>query len=91
MLVAYGPGVDDDGLTLSEGKGGRLLLKSQDKKLVAVGTRPVVSDGSAKGRLPLAKRGKAVADVVTKDRRWTAQFEPPTAEELALFDAGGSH
>ncbi|MFI7224082.1 DNRLRE domain-containing protein [Nonomuraea angiospora] len=69
-------GVDDEGLTVAEGKGGRLLLKGKDKKLVAAGTRAVVSDGSAKGRLPLAKRGQAGTNVVTKDGRTKLVVKP---------------
>ncbi|WP_328709110.1 DNRLRE domain-containing protein [Microbispora hainanensis] len=70
-------GVEDEGLTLSEGKGGRLLLKGKDKKLVVAGTRPMVSDGSARD-LP-AKRGKAGADVVTKNGRTELVLKPDQA------------
>ncbi|MEU8109510.1 DNRLRE domain-containing protein [Nonomuraea muscovyensis] len=70
-------GVDDEGLTLTEGKGGRLLLKGKDKKLLAAGTRPIVSDGSAKG--PLAKRAEAGTDVVTKDGRTDLVVKPDQA------------
>ncbi|MFD1539832.1 DNRLRE domain-containing protein [Nonomuraea guangzhouensis] len=72
-------GVDDEGLTLTEGKGGRLLLKGRDKKLIASAGQPIVSDGSAKGRLPLAKHAKADTDVVTKDGRTELVVKPDQA------------
>ncbi|MEV0623899.1 DNRLRE domain-containing protein [Nonomuraea sp. NPDC050404] len=79
-------GVEDEGLTLTEGKGGWLLLKGKDKKLVAAGTRPVVSDGSAKGRP--AKRGSAGGDVVTKDGRTELVIEP---DQKFLADTGTTY
>ncbi|MGP3963069.1 DNRLRE domain-containing protein [Nonomuraea sp. 3N208] len=72
-------GVDDEGLTLSEGKGGRLLLKDKDKKLVAAGTRPIVSDGSGKDRPASVKRGEAGTDVVAKDGRTELVVKPDQA------------
>ncbi|MGW0195415.1 DNRLRE domain-containing protein [Nonomuraea sp. NPDC003201] len=79
-------GVDDEGLTLTEGKGGRLLLKGKGKKLVAAGTRPIVSDGSAKG--PLAKRAEAGTDVVTKDGRTDLVVK---LDQAFLADAGTTY
>ncbi|MEU8103187.1 DNRLRE domain-containing protein [Nonomuraea muscovyensis] len=79
-------GVDDEGLTLTEGKGGRLLLKGKDKKLVAAGTRPVVSDGSGKGLL--AKRGTAGMDMVTGDGRTDLVVRP---DQAVLADAGTTY
>ncbi|MEU8055186.1 DNRLRE domain-containing protein [Microbispora bryophytorum] len=79
-------GVEDEGLTLSEGKGGRLLLKGKDKKLVAAGTRPMVSDGHARD-LP-AKRGEAGADVVTKNGRAELVLKP---DQAFLADAGTAY
>ncbi|PRX64253.1 deoxyribonuclease NucA/NucB [Nonomuraea fuscirosea] len=69
-------GVEDEGLTLTEGKGGRLLLKGKDKKLVAAGTRPTVVDGSGENRPAMAKRGKVGGDVVTKDGRTELVVKP---------------
>ncbi|MGW0586703.1 DNRLRE domain-containing protein [Streptosporangium sp. NPDC002607] len=81
-------GVDDEGLTLTEGKGGRLLLKGKNKKLVAAGTRPIVSDGSDKGKLPSAKRGQAGTDVVTKDGRTELVVKP---DQAFLADVGTAY
>ncbi|MEV4583359.1 DNRLRE domain-containing protein [Nonomuraea jabiensis] len=81
-------GVDDEDLTLTEGKGGRLLLKGKDKKLVATAARPVMRDGSAKGRLPLAKRGEAGTDVVTKDGRTHLVLKP---DQAFLMDAATTY
>ncbi|MFI9848488.1 DNRLRE domain-containing protein [Nonomuraea sp. NPDC051941] len=73
-------GVEDEGLTLTEGKGGRLLLKGKDTKLVAAGTRPVVSDGGGgKGRPASVKRGEADGDVATKDGRTELVVRPDQA------------
>ncbi|MEU6793123.1 DNRLRE domain-containing protein [Nonomuraea wenchangensis] len=69
-------GVEDEGLTLSEGKAGRLLLKGKDKKLVASAPQPVMWDGSAKGRRPLAKSSKVDTDVATKDGRTELVLKP---------------
>ncbi len=69
-------GVEDEGLTVSQGKGGRLLLKGRDKKIVAAGTRPVVSSGGVRGRLTSVKHGKAGVDVVTKDDRTDLVVKP---------------
>ncbi|MEO3807321.1 DNRLRE domain-containing protein [Nonomuraea sp. B1E8] len=77
-------GVEDDGLTLSEGKGGRLLLKGKDKKLVATGTRSVVSDGSGKDRPASVKRGEAGSDVVIKGGRTELVVKP---DQKFLADA----
>ena len=74
-------GVEDNGLTVTEGKGGRLLLKGRDKKLVAAGTRPIVSDGAKGGP---ARRGKAGSDVVTKDGRTELVVRP---DQKFLADA----
>jgi hypothetical protein len=81
-------GVEDEGLTLTEGKGGRLLLKGKDKKLVAAGTRPVVSDGGAKDRPASVKRGEAGSDVVTKDGRTELVVKP---DQAFLTDAGTTY
>ncbi|MER7501447.1 DNRLRE domain-containing protein [Nonomuraea pusilla] len=72
-------GVEDDGLTLSEGKGGRLLLKDKDKKLVASAPQPLMWDGSAKGRLPLAKSAKVDTEVIAKDGRTELVLKPDHA------------
>ncbi|MEU7004855.1 DNRLRE domain-containing protein [Nonomuraea sp. NPDC046570] len=69
-------GVEGDGLTLTESKGGRLLLKGKDKKLVASAPQPIMWDGSANGRLPLAKHTKVDTDVVTKDGRTELVLKP---------------
>ncbi|MGV9779182.1 DNRLRE domain-containing protein [Streptosporangium sp. NPDC003464] len=81
-------GVDDEGLTLTEGKGGRLLLKSKDKKLVASAARPAMSDGGAEGRLASAKRGEAGTDVVTKDGRTELVIKP---DQAFLADTGTTY
>ncbi|MBE1591912.1 DNRLRE domain-containing protein [Nonomuraea angiospora] len=81
-------GVDDEGLTLTESKGGRLLLKGKDKKLVASAARPVAWDGSAKGRLPLAKDGEVSTEVVTKGGRTELVLKP---EQAFLTDAGTAY
>ncbi|MEV1249486.1 DNRLRE domain-containing protein [Nonomuraea sp. NPDC049750] len=69
-------GVEDDGLTLTEGKGGRLLLKGKDNKLLASAPQPLMWDGSAEGRLPLAKHAKVTTEVVTKDGRTELVLKP---------------
>ncbi|MEV6157810.1 DNRLRE domain-containing protein [Nonomuraea sp. NPDC052129] len=69
-------GVEDDDLTLSQGKGGRLLLKGKNNKLIASAPQPLMWDGSAKGRLPLAKHAKVSTDVVTKDGRTELVLKP---------------
>ncbi|MDR8408507.1 DNRLRE domain-containing protein [Nonomuraea sp. 3-1Str] len=69
-------GVDDDGLTLTEGMAGRLLLRSKDKKLVASAPQPIMWDGSAKGRYPLAKTSKVNTEVVTKNGRTELVLKP---------------
>ncbi|MGI5284316.1 DNRLRE domain-containing protein [Nonomuraea polychroma] len=60
-------GVEDEGLTLTEGKSGRLLLKGKDKKLVASAARPAMWDASAKGRRPLAKSAEVATEVAAGD------------------------
>ncbi|MFC4060211.1 DNRLRE domain-containing protein [Planomonospora corallina] len=72
-------GVQTSGLNLSEGKSGRLLLKGKNKKLVAAGTRPTMSDGSTKGRRSLAKHAEADTDVVTKNGRTELVVTPDQA------------
>ncbi|MFI7446458.1 DNRLRE domain-containing protein [Nonomuraea sp. NPDC049714] len=81
-------GVEDEGLTLSEGKGGRLLLKGKDKKLVVTGTRPIVSDGSGKDRPAMAKRVKAGTDVVTKGGLTELVVKP---DQAFLVNAGTTY
>lgn len=81
-------GVDDDGLTLTEGKGGRLLLKGKDNKLVAAAARPVMWDGSGKDRPASVKRGEAATDVVTKDGRTELVVKP---DQAFLTDAGTTY
>ncbi|WP_169789118.1 DNRLRE domain-containing protein [Nonomuraea candida] len=81
-------GVENEGLTLTEGKGGRLLLKGKDKKLVAAGTRPIVADGTAKGKFPLAKRGEAGSDVVSMGGRTELVVRP---DQKFLADAGTTY
>ncbi|MEV2270481.1 DNRLRE domain-containing protein [Nonomuraea africana] len=72
-------GVESDGLTLSEGKGGRLLLTGKDKKLVASAPQPIMWDGSAKGRLPLAKHAVIDTQVVAKAGRTELVLKPDHA------------
>ncbi|MEU7901123.1 DNRLRE domain-containing protein [Nonomuraea sp. NPDC049152] len=72
-------GVESDGLTLSEGKGGRLLLRGKDKKLVASAPQPIMWDGSAKGRLPLAKHAVIDTQVVSKAGRTELVLKPDHA------------
>ncbi len=72
-------GVESDGLTLSEGKGGRLLLKAKDKKLVASAPQPIMWDGSAKGRLPLAKHAVIDTQVVAQAGRTELVLKPDHA------------
>ncbi|MFC7106876.1 DNRLRE domain-containing protein [Nonomuraea rubra] len=81
-------GVEDDGLTLTEGKGGRLLLKGKDKKLVAAGTRPIVLDGGGKDRPAAVKHGEAAGDVVTKDGRTELVVKP---DQKFLADAATTY
>ncbi|MFB4284732.1 DNRLRE domain-containing protein [Nonomuraea sp. MTCD27] len=78
-------GVEDEGLTLTEGKGGRLLLKGKDKKLVASVTRPFVEEGTAKDKLPATKRGEADSEVVSKGGRTVLVVKP---DQAFLADAG---
>ncbi len=72
-------GVEDGGLTLAEGKGGQLLLKDKGNKIVSMVPQPIMWDGSAKGRLPLAKRAKVAADVVTNGGRSELVLKPDHA------------
>ncbi|MFC7582370.1 DNRLRE domain-containing protein [Nonomuraea antimicrobica] len=72
-------GVESDGLTLSEGKGGRLLLKGKDKKLVASAPQPIMWDGSAKGRLPLARHAVIDTEVVSNTGRTELVLKPDHA------------
>ncbi|MEU9835947.1 DNRLRE domain-containing protein, partial [Streptosporangium sp. NPDC048047] len=81
-------GVDDDGLTLTEDKNGRLLLKGKGNKPVVSAAQPVMWDGSAKGRPVSAKRGKAGTDVVTKDGRTELLLMP---DQAFLADAGTAY
>ncbi|MEV0148133.1 MULTISPECIES: DNRLRE domain-containing protein [unclassified Nonomuraea] len=69
-------GVEDDGLTLTEGKGGRLLLKGKDKKTVVSAPRPVMWDASAKGRRPLAKSVPVNTEVTARDGRTELVVKP---------------
>nr|WP_260408668.1 DNRLRE domain-containing protein [Planomonospora venezuelensis] len=81
-------GVADEGLTLTEGKGGRLLLKGKDKKPVFSAARPAMSDGSAKGRRSLAKHAEAGTDLVTKDGRTELVITP---DQAFLADASTTY
>ncbi|MEZ7128924.1 DNRLRE domain-containing protein [Nonomuraea sp. AD125B] len=78
-------GVEDEGLTLSEGKNGRLLLKGKNQKLVAAAA-PAAAWDSAKGRP--ARRGAAASDLVTKDGRTELVIEP---DQAFLADAGTAY
>ncbi|MEV4749569.1 DNRLRE domain-containing protein [Streptosporangium sp. NPDC049248] len=82
-------GVDTGGLTLSKGKGGRLLLtdtstgkdKDKGRKLVASAPQPVMWDASAgarlaKGRLPQARHAKIATNVVTTGGRTELVLKP---------------
>ncbi|MEU6728460.1 DNRLRE domain-containing protein [Nonomuraea wenchangensis] len=77
--------VEDEGLTLSEGKNGRLLLKGKDKKLVAAAA-PAAAWDSSKGRP--AKHGAATSDLVTKNGRTELVIEP---DQAFLADAGTAY
>ncbi|TMR90780.1 DNRLRE domain-containing protein [Nonomuraea basaltis] len=81
-------GVEGDGLTLTEGKGSRLLLKGKDKKLVASAPQPIMWDGSAKGRLPLAKSVKVDTAVAAKDGRTELVLKP---DHRFLTDPGTTY
>ncbi|MFC7721042.1 DNRLRE domain-containing protein [Nonomuraea recticatena] len=72
-------GVEAGDLTLSEGKGGRLLLTGKDEKLVASAPQPIMWDGSAKGRLPLAKHAVIDTQVVSKTGRTELVLKPDHA------------
>ncbi|WP_230885164.1 DNRLRE domain-containing protein [Planomonospora sp. ID82291] len=78
-------GVQTDGLTLSEGKGGRLLLtRGKGKKLVASAPQPVMWDAGVKerlaeGRLPQARHKKITTDVVSKNGRTELVLKPDHA------------
>ncbi|MFI6458550.1 LamG-like jellyroll fold domain-containing protein [Streptosporangium amethystogenes] len=88
-------GVDTGGLTLTKGKGGRLLLtdtkagtngkdRSKDNKLVASAPQPVMWDASAgarlaTGRLPQARHAKIATDVVTTGGRTELVLKPDHA------------
>ncbi|MBG0824881.1 DNRLRE domain-containing protein [Planomonospora sp. ID91781] len=78
-------GVQTEGLTLSEGKGGRLLLtRGKGKKLVASAPQPVMWDAGvkerlAKGRLPQARHKKITTDVVSKNGRTELVLKPDHA------------
>ncbi|MFI0425177.1 DNRLRE domain-containing protein [Spongiactinospora sp. 9N601] len=78
-------GVETGDLTVSRGRGGRLLLKDKGKKLIASAAQPVMWDSRARGRLPLAKRVAASTDVVTKNSRTELVVKP---DQGFLTDAG---
>ncbi|MFC4531762.1 DNRLRE domain-containing protein [Sphaerisporangium dianthi] len=70
-------GVEEGDLTLSKGKGGRLLLRGKDKKLLASVPQPMMWDAAAKGRpLPAAKHAKISTEVVTKDGHTELVLKP---------------
>ncbi|MEO3891441.1 DNRLRE domain-containing protein [Nonomuraea sp. B5E05] len=81
-------GVEDEGLTPSQGKGGRLLLKSKDKKLVAAGTRPLVSDGGVQNRPGSVKHGAVGMDLVTEGGHTELVVKP---DQKFLADAGTTY
>ncbi|WP_068923767.1 DNRLRE domain-containing protein [Planobispora rosea] len=83
-------GVQASGLSLSEGKGGRLLLtRGKGKKLVASAPQPVMWDAGAKasqaedrlakGGSPKARHAKVATDVVVKDGRTELVLKPDHA------------
>ncbi|MER7130123.1 DNRLRE domain-containing protein [Streptosporangium saharense] len=85
-------GVETGGLTLVEGKGGRLLLtdtttgknKGKAGRLVASAPQPVMWDADARGRLVKGKRStarhaKITTDVVVKDGRTELVLKPDQA------------
>ncbi|WP_203863689.1 DNRLRE domain-containing protein [Planobispora rosea] len=83
-------GVQTDGLSLSEGKGGRLLLtQGKSKKLIASAPQPVMWDASskasqtkdrlAKGGSLKARHAKVATDVVVKDGRTELVLKPDHA------------
>ncbi|WP_371785510.1 DNRLRE domain-containing protein [Streptosporangium subroseum] len=73
-------GVDTGGLTLTEDKGGRLLLTSgKSKKLMASAPRPVMWDATTKGRSQQAKRAEVATDVVTTGGRTELVLKPDHA------------
>ncbi|WP_186404474.1 DNRLRE domain-containing protein [[Actinomadura] parvosata] len=69
-------GVETTGLTLDEGKGGRLLLKDKAGKIVASASQPTMWEKGARGVLPGADQAKVSADVVTKDGRTELVLKP---------------
>lgn len=84
--------MDTGGLTLTKGKGGRLLLtdtttgkdKSKDNKLVASAPQPVMWDADARGRLvkgerATTRRAKIATDVVTRNGRTELVLKPDHA------------
>ncbi|MFD9949567.1 DNRLRE domain-containing protein [Nonomuraea sp. NPDC059023] len=78
-------GVDDDGLTLTQSKAGRLQLKTGNGKNWGSLAQPTMWDGSAKGVQPLAKKANLSADVVTKGGRTELVLKP---DHAFLADAG---
>ncbi|GAA4224655.1 hypothetical protein FHR32_006890 [Streptosporangium album] len=84
-------GVETGGLTLSKGKGGRLLLTGtkagttgKGTELVASAPQPVMWDASAgarlaTGRLPQARHAKIATDVVTTGGRTELVLKPDHA------------
>ncbi|MFD9949293.1 DNRLRE domain-containing protein [Nonomuraea sp. NPDC059023] len=72
-------GVETSGLSLSADKNGRLLLKGPDKKVVAAAARPVMWDGSDRGRPHRAKRTGIDTSVVTKGGETELVLKPDHA------------
>ncbi|MFF4416174.1 DNRLRE domain-containing protein [Streptosporangium sp. NPDC001559] len=78
-------GVESNGLTLSKGKGGRLLLtRGKGDKLVASAPQPVMWDADARGRLVKGRRSKTghakiTTDVVTENGRTELVLKPDQA------------
>jgi len=72
-------GVENTGLRLAEGRGGRLLLTGKKGKVVASAPRPVMWDGRAKGRRQLARDHMVDADVVERNGRTELVLKPDHA------------
>ncbi|GES04466.1 hypothetical protein Acor_65340 [Acrocarpospora corrugata] len=72
-------GVENTGLRLSEGRGGRLLLTGRNDKVVASAPRPVMWDGRADGRRQLAEDRAVDAEVVERAGRTELVLKPDHA------------
>ncbi|MEV4898703.1 Ig-like domain-containing protein, partial [Nonomuraea sp. NPDC055795] len=75
----------DDGVSLKQGKGGRLMLTGEKGKTWVSAAQPHAWDASATAQRPRAKKASVAADVVTKGGRTELVLKP---DHAFLADSG---